>query len=435
MNCTTLGPQIEKCFSPFKHYFMAKKTLFDELDQAPKELLTVPQLPNEHVDKNIKWFNQRLKDIEKLKSQKEALLAELAAIKKQVEEASRPASQQLIATYKALVEQALKRMDSKSLALKYKLALNDLISEYCNELEFKYAQDMKAQRSAAMTKLPEKEKKAMKALFSEITGVDQSFDVEDFFNLSEADLKEKYGEEIWEQLKNSADNFFGSGTTEQTYVFDNEEPKKKSKKQLEREAAQEELEKLTKKDFSSLYKALSKRVHPDLEQDPVKKMEREELMKRLIASKDSGDLFALLSIEFALNQSENKGTSILDVETIKRFNNILLEQREKLKGDIFIIQRYNPETAHFYQNFYNPTKKKIQKNIDDYVQSLYLESIEVEEFIEDLQTIAGTKEFLDYREAQATGALFERFFDDFDFDESDDDDENDDLDDDSDLPF
>lgn len=409
------------------------KVVLNPSDVAPNAVLKIPQLPNEHVDKNIKWFNQRLKDIEKLKSQKEALLAELAAIKKQVEEATRPATQGLIVTYKALVEQALKRMDSKSLALKYKLALNDLINEYCNELEFRYAQDMKAQRSAAMAKLPEKEKKAMKALFSEITGVDKSFDMEDFFNLSEADLKEKYGEEIWEQLKNSADNFFGSGSTGQTFVFDNEDPKKKSKKQLEREAAQEELEKLTKKDFNSLYKALSKRVHPDLEQDPVKKMEREELMKRLIASKETGDLFALLSIEFALNQSENKGTSILDVETIKRFNNILLEQREKLKADIFMIQRNEPETAHYYQTFYNPTPKKVQKNIDDYVRSLYLESIEVEEFIEDLQTIAGTKEFLDYREAHESGSLYGSFFDD-DSDEDFDDSDDEDFDD-SDLPF
>jgi hypothetical protein len=409
---------------------MAKKTLFDNQEETPKELLSIPQLPNEHVDKNIKWFNQRLKDIEKLKSQKETLLQELAAIKKRVDEAAKPATEELISSYKALVNQALKRMDSKSLALKYKLALNDLISEYCNELEFRYFQDMKAQRLQAMAKLPEKEKKAMNALFSEMTGVDEAFEMEDFFNLSEAELKEKYGEELWEKLKNSADNIFGSGSNEHAFS-DTNKAKKKSKKQLEREAAEKELEKLTNKDFNTLYKALSKRVHPDLEQDPVKKMEREELMKRLIASKDSGDLFALLSIEFALNQAEGKGTSILDVETIKRFNNILLQQREKLKGEIFMIQRYEPETAHIYQTFYNPHSKKIQKNIDDYVRSLHLECIEVEEFIEDMGTIEGTKEFLDYREAEATGALYDDFFG----DELDDDFDDDADFDDEDLPF
>ncbi len=409
---------------------MAKKTLFDNQEETPKELLSIPQLPNEHVDKNIKWFNQRLKDIEKLKSQKETLLQELAAIKKRVDEAAKPATEELISSYKALVNQALKRMDSKSLALKYKLALNDLISEYCNELEFRYFQDMKAQRLQAMAKLPEKEKKAMNALFSEMTGVDEAFEMEDFFNLSEAELKEKYGEELWEKLKNSADNIFGSGSNEHAFSGTNK-AKKKTKKQLEREAAEKELEKLTNKDFNTLYKALSKRVHPDLEQDPVKKMEREELMKRLIASKDSGDLFALLSIEFALNQAEGKGTSILDVETIKRFNNILLQQREKLKGEIFMIQRYEPETAHIYQTFYNPHSKKIQKNIDDYVRSLHLECIEVEEFIEDMGTIEGTKEFLDYREAEATGALYDDFFG----DELDDDFDDDADFDDEDLPF
>jgi hypothetical protein len=410
---------------------MTQGSLFEEVNDAPKEALSVvPQLPNEQTDKNIKWFNQRLKDIERLKNEKEKLLEEIEAIKKQVAKSSKHAVEQLVAANKLLVEKALTRLDSKSLAVKYKMELNELINETCNELEFRYHQDMRAQRSAALAKLPNKERKEVRDMFAKILGVDSSFEIEDFYKLSEAEMKKKYGDDIFEKINKSANSFLDSD------IFGDddepEEPENKTKKQREREAAQEELEKLTNKDFSTLYKALSKRVHPDLEQDPLKKMEREELMKRLIAAKDTGDLFTLLSIEFELNQADGKGVSSLELDKIKRFNKLLLEQREKLKGDIYLIQRFESETAFFYQNFYDKTQKVIQRKIGEYVESLHLDCVEIREMIEDLGTIQGTKELMDYRFAAAEVELFNDFFTDDDEEYEDDDFDEDEEDD---LPF
>ena len=67
----------------------------------------------------------------------------------------------------------------------------------------------------------------------------------------------------------------------------NENPSKKSKKQLEKEAKEKEARNLQEKDIKSIYRNLVKLLHPDLEQDYDEKLKKEDLMKQL--TKAHGD--------------------------------------------------------------------------------------------------------------------------------------------------
>lgn len=115
-----------------------------------------------------------------------------------------------------------------------------------------------------------------------------------------------------------------------------EEPatKSKTKKQLQKEAKAQELEELQKKGISTIYKQLAKVFHPDLEHSPERKLEKEQLMKRLTSAYENNDLHTLLTLEMEwMNQSEEEAKAQSD-EQLKIYNSILKDQVETLQESI-----------------------------------------------------------------------------------------------------
>lgn len=384
------------------------KDLFSETEDLQtsenKDIRVLPSLDNKTQDKNIKWFNQRIQQIQKLKIEKEELVITVAELKKQVDTAAHESIQELIAANKKLLDKAINRLDAKSLTKRDKADLNNIIVSTCSELEREYDADMSAYRKLAHEKLPEEEKREINASLKEFYNLDQDFEANDVYNLSKEEMQDKYGSDIFDKINESHQNFdpleaiFGNfGMSD-----GRKNERKKTKKELEREKAKEELEQLSNKDFSQLYKSLSKRIHPDLEQDPEKKMIREELMKRLIAAKETRDLFDLLCIEFELNHAEENSNSsttnnLIELARIKRFNDMLLEQRKALEADISNIKIFNPNTSFYFKNFYHKNPMVTAKNIKEYVESIRKEAHEVNLFSKDLDTIRGTKDFIEYQ--------------------------------------
>lgn len=108
-------------------------------------------------------------------------------------------------------------------------------------------------------------------------------------------------------------------------------PKEKSKKELLKEQKALELEALQNKGISSIYKRLAKSFHPDLEQDPKKRIEKDKLMKRLTKAYENQDLLTMLALE-----SEWLGNfdSSLNDETLKVYNTLLKDQIEDLEMEL-----------------------------------------------------------------------------------------------------
>jgi len=127
----------------------------------------------------------------------------------------------------------------------------------------------------------------------------------------------------------------------------NEKIKPKSKAQIQKEIKEKELEAIQKKGLGTIYKELAKAIHPDLEQDPVKKLEKEVVMKRLTTAYERGDLHELLTIELEwLNRSENGNQqNKLGDEQLKIYNSILKDQVVELETNlefVFMNPRYLP---------------------------------------------------------------------------------------------
>jgi hypothetical protein len=99
-----------------------------------------------------------------------------------------------------------------------------------------------------------------------------------------------------------------------------------TKAQLAREKKKLELEEAKRRDLKSLYKQLAKVLHPDLETDSAKKLQKEEWMKRLTTAHANNDLRELLSIEMEWLGVEANNLASASDQKLKVYSAVLKEQ-------------------------------------------------------------------------------------------------------------
>lgn len=163
-------------------------------------------------------------------------------------------------------------------------------------------------------------------------------DMEVDFNIADMD-REMTEEEILKKVEELKNLF------RQRAKKDGSTSGKKTKKQLEKEANEKKLEEARAKSINSIYKQLVKIFHPDLEQDPDLKLQKEELMKKLTTSYRSGDLHTLLKLELQWIQKEGTNVDQLTDDRLVLYNESLKQQINDLEGEIketLHHQRYHP---------------------------------------------------------------------------------------------
>ncbi|ANH83504.1 hypothetical protein A8C56_23260 [Niabella ginsenosidivorans] len=154
-------------------------------------------------------------------------------------------------------------------------------------------------------------------------------------------------EEIIERAKKMEEEFYRQ-TGEKEKAL-----RKKTKKQLEREEKEKQVEAAKAKNVSSIYKQLAKIFHPDLEQDPDLKMQKEELMKQLTIAYENNDLPTLLRLELQWVQKEENAGNTASNEQLSIYNQILKEQVDGLEDEIAGIYEH-PHTLPFKNLFRHP---------------------------------------------------------------------------------
>lgn len=155
----------------------------------------------------------------------------------------------------------------------------------------------------------------------------------DISNLSVHMSQEELRAELNERLKQARQKSHFEGTGP-----------KKSKKELEKEAEQKEIEEAKKKNVSTIFKSLAKIVHPDLERDETERIKKEEFMKKVNQAYNDHDLFTLLSLEQELIADSSERLNELSEAQVKIYIKVFKEQLSEIK---------NKESQLFYQPEYN----------------------------------------------------------------------------------
>jgi hypothetical protein len=107
--------------------------------------------------------------------------------------------------------------------------------------------------------------------------------------------------------------------------------KKKTKKQLEKEARLLQDEEVKKRSIRSIYMSLAKLLHPDTEMDETLKKEKEEVMKEITKAYNENDLSSLLKLELQWVAKETDHLEKLTDEKLQIYISVLKEQVKELE--------------------------------------------------------------------------------------------------------
>lgn len=109
--------------------------------------------------------------------------------------------------------------------------------------------------------------------------------------------------------------------------------RKKTKKQLDKEARQQEEEALASKSVQEVYRKLVAVLYPDREPDAQERERKTELMQRVNTAYGKKDLLQLLELQLEVEQIDSAHLSQIADSRLKYFNKIFKEQLSELEQE------------------------------------------------------------------------------------------------------
>lgn len=188
-------------------------------------------------------------------------------------------------------------------------------------------------------------KKMMENMFQSAFGMD--------IDLSETEMTEEAMARKIAEMKNQ----FESKQEERGNYQNN---RKKSKKEIELEIKNKQVEELQKKNIRSIYLSLAKMLHPDLVTDESLKSEREELMKQVTTAYQEKDLHTLLKLEIEIIHKQSENLDHLTDEKLKFLNGALKEQVTELKDELTLLQNH-PRYQNIVDYMHYSEEKALKK--------------------------------------------------------------------------
>lgn len=110
--------------------------------------------------------------------------------------------------------------------------------------------------------------------------------------------------------------------------------RKKTAKQLARDAKLEEEEKNTSQSMRDVFRKLASALHPDREQDAAERLRKTALMQRVNVAYGNKDLLQLLELQLEVEQIDEAMINTLSEERLKHYNQILKEQSKDLEIEV-----------------------------------------------------------------------------------------------------
>lgn len=324
-----------------------------------------------------KNFNNRLKAIGKLKNEIEKLPKIFSGLNENFNKIVKPTEELLVESKLDLIKTIDEAFQKGSFSKIELEQINSFMLEQLNGIsDMGYDYDEKYQKYFNHMKLnvPEEIKDLVQEIAKKRMGVD--VDIEDLMGdkkLSPEDFETKYGEEMRKKA-----------------AFEKEQKERDRQKMIHSgEAEKPDLD----LHFMKTYKNMAKKIHPDLEQDAAIKKEKELLMKELAHAKDSRDLFQLISIKIKVEKME-KNDVVWDENYLKLYAERLLEQKEELERDIFMMKRQSGTNSWLYQNFYARRSMTTVRRLEKFRYEQLIRTYHWRDVNESIKTVKGMKRYL-----------------------------------------
>lgn len=305
--------------------------------------LIITKSKNVKLTKAQDQFNKLSKKIEKIRIEIETSRLKLEFLLKHYNTRVLPVEKEYAQKKVDLCKVLYRYYTTENVSRNAKIKVREFIN---NNLEtaFKYikptdelTQIFDATSEVSFKELEENElqmmKNEMQFMFKNQYNIDVDFSDIDSFN------SEKMARKMAE-LKEKIKNIEGKNTGGKNF-----------KKQHASKTKKEEKENTKIKNIRNIYTSLAKILHPDTEINHEKKLEKEELMKKVTTAYQAKDLFTLLKMEIEIIHSESEHLQQLTDEKLSILNAVLKEQFEQLQEERYILKtspRYEPCIILYY---------------------------------------------------------------------------------------
>jgi hypothetical protein len=222
----------------------------------------------------------------------------------------------------------------------------------------------------------------MRSLFKEMTGIEIADDVDvSSPEKFEAALKAKIAEHQEQQ------------TEQQRLAEEKRSKRKKTAKQLEKEAKAKQEEQNISKSIQEVYRKLVGVLHPDREPDEAERERKTKIMQEVNIAYEKKDLLRLLELQLELEHIDQAHLNNIAEDRLKYFNKILQEQLKELQQEIEFIENGLKMQAGWSPFMYISPKKLLAK-IEYDIQDMANDIARLKADIKTFQTPESLKSFL-----------------------------------------
>lgn len=114
--------------------------------------------------------------------------------------------------------------------------------------------------------------------------------------------------------------------------------RKKTAKQLAKEARETEEATNASKSIQAVYRQLIASLHPDREPDPTERERKTKLMQQVTVAYGKKDLLQLLELQLAVEQIDQRKLNDVAEERLKHYNKVLKNQLDELNEEIMLME-------------------------------------------------------------------------------------------------
>ena len=158
---------------------------------------------------------------------------------------------------------------------------------------------------------------------------------------------------------------------------------------------QRDLDKLFKGgQLNKIYKRLASLLHPDKEQDPVKKAQKHVIMQTLSAARKNKDAFTLIQL---YQTHINDGAFLFDSDTLTSMLTLLRAKSHRLDDELHAEKSNSDVSSLVWRKFSERSNKLTEQNFKTHISALKREYREQKSIMQQNQTVAKMKKLLQER--------------------------------------
>jgi hypothetical protein len=361
--------------------------------------LLLNQATGEKKNKKIEDISTKIKKIEKLTLEFDALKDKIKSIKVLVEEKSALAKIRLCETKEKYVLLLIEKYSLKGFTKWQKAIMSELITDELDLLsKLNYRSEMLQESVSKYLELQREQMSSLEKQFMKegFKGFMDEFDLDfdneelDFSKMNDPQFKKDFEQKIRDKQQEFQEN----------------EKQRLKEKQVAK----------TDIDFQKVYKKLAKLAHPDLYKSTAEKEVKEIQMQKLTKAWDERDYYEIIMLWMEIDP---ENTIELEI-TEKNQRNIIAQLNgkiEDLEDDIYDVKYNYEDTSFYYQNFNAPSQNGIETKLKKYIKSLIVNSERTTLIHNDIQKTVRLKAYLteiyENQEEEDFEDMFEDFFNQF----------------------